>query len=694
MQLTEQGEIVYDRTYARPHPDGTKEVWPETVERVVDGNLGLVDERYHLPDERDELIRLVTEFKLIPAGRHLWASGVKGRQYLFNCWVAPWGDDPTEHFSFTFLRLMEGGGVGANYSNKYLDHYPEVRGWDWDGGPEFGLDPYRVHIVCDPEHEDFEKMMDAGVLSSKYDHEWVGAFEVDDSREGWADALVDLINVYYRDTENQNRVFDVSRVRPQGARLKTFGGRASGPLPFSQMLIEVSEILNAAIGSRLDGMSAMALDHVIAKCVVSGGVRRAARMAIMHWDDEQVDRFLRAKQETGDHWTTNISVEVDDEFFIALGDYERMEAVSTDTGQYWFRARRILYAIAEGMLNNGEPGVWNSSLSNVGEPNAVVATNPCGEIPLSERGNCNLGHVNLAAFVDENGAIDETDLWLAHELMTRFLIRATYGDVNDPGSRAVLDRDRRIGVGHLGVASFLAMVGVRYSDAPNAVWFTDMLDDLSWKVDKSSRQYSHELRIPVPVKSRTVAPTGTIAKLCGVSEGIHPIFAKYFIRRIRFSLVDPDQIKTLADYERRGYGVEDDLWAGNTKVVSLPTKDSLVAAVEAIHGQEAAESIVESAADLSLPDMLAFQQMYQRHWADNAVSYTVNFDPGSYSLKAVADALTEFGPELKGATLFPEMSMPQSPYERLNKEDYALYEAWSIADGVDENCANGACPIR
>jgi len=722
------GQLVYERTYSRTKPDGTRETWPETVERVVDGNLGLGDPRHELPGERDDLIRMMTEFKLLPAGRHLWASGVPGRQYLFNCHVSGWNERITDHFEFTFMRLMEGGGVGANYSNKYLEQYPEIDGYRFEDehGP-WGPYPYEVHIVCDPEHADYQKMRDAGLLSAEYDHEWAGSFEVDDSREGWAAALVDLISTYYRPAKNQKRVFDVSRVRPEGARLKTFGGRASGPLPLAVMLHEVAAVMNARIGRRLDGIGAMEIDHAIAKCVVSGGNRRSARMAIMHWADPQILDFIDCKAMTKEneeytrrkeefervlsnletsgyvptkedlevwnagppeppvmqHWTTNISVEVDDEFFdrkIVVGGHS---------------ADDVLSAIAEGMLTNGEPGFWNSTYSNLGEPNPVISTNPCGEIALEAWENCNLGHVNLAAFVDpDNSEVDEAELGYAHELMTRFLIRATYGDVTDPKQAAKLARNRRIGVGHLGVASFLALIGVRYSETPRNDYFLDLLFDMSLRVDRSAEAYSHDLRIPMPVKTRTVAPTGTVAKMPGVSEGIHPIFSKYFIRRIRFSDVDEDQMRTVEQYRDQGYGVEADMYAPQTTVVSLPTKDSLLAQVERLY-PEAAEEIVESAADLSLQQMLAFQEMYQRFWADNAVSYTVNIDPADYTVDEVAKAIRDFGPNLKGATVFPEMSMPQSPYERITKEDYELYEDWQrdVADGVDEACLTG-CPIK
>lgn len=689
------GQLVYERTYSRVKPDGERETWPETVERVVDGNLALGDPRHELPTERDALIRLMTEFKILPAGRHLWASGVKGRQYLFNCHVSGWGENVPEHFEFTFLRLMEGGGVGANYSNKHLARYPEVEGFRVFADrviahenvladvPEY---PYEVHIVCDPEHPDYEILKSRGVLSEEYDSEWDGAFAVEDSREGWADALVDLINTYYREAENAKRVFDVSRVRGEGSRLKTFGGRASGPLPLALMLQEVSDILNGCIGEQLDGISAMEIDHAIAKCVVSGGNRRSARMSIMHWNDPQINEFLIAKAGGLRHWTTNMSVEVDDEFFRLIN--------TPDTSGH--QARIILEAIADGMLNNGEPGFWNSSLSNVGEPNEVISTNPCGEIALEPWENCNLGHVSLAAFVDSKGNIDFIGMLQAHRLMTRFLIRATYGDVNDPKQAEKLARNRRIGVGHLGVASYLAKVGIRYSDAWDNDAFINLLEVLSATVDEAAEGYAHDLRIPVPVKKRTVAPTGTIAKLSGVSEGIHPIFGKYFIRRIRFSTVDPDQVKTLEEYAAKGYDVQDDQYADMTKVVSIPTMDTLVAEVDEIHGEGAGDAIVESAADLTLVDMLRFQALYQHYWADNAVSYTANVNPATCTTADVVEVIREIGPLLKGATVFPEASLPQAPYQRITKEDWGLYEFWQrqVSDGIDEACANGGCPVK
>ena len=663
------GELVYNRTYSRVKPDGSRESWPETVERVVDGNLALVGERYQLPGERQTLIRLMTQFKILPAGRHLWASGVRNAEHLFNCWVSGWPERISDHFQFTFMRLMEGGGVGANYSNKYLEQYGPV------------VHPLQVHIVCEPEHEDYRLLEEAGVLSKQYSPYWEGAFPIEDSREGWAAALVDLIDTHYRqDTVHFQRVYDVSRIRPAGALLKTFGGQASGPLPFAQMLQKVSEVLSDRSGTKLTGLDAMTVDHAIAQCVVAGGVRRSARMAMMHWADPQIEDFIHCKAESGEHWTTNISVEVDSEFWHQARQ-----------GEAW-HASKILRHLSEGAVRNGEPGMWDSSLSNVGEPNAVVCTNPCGEITLQEWEPCNLGHVNLAAFVGKDGHPDISELITAHLLMTRFLIRATFSKVGDPKSREVLDRNRRIGVGHLGVASFLAMVGIRYSDAPSNLKFRILLNDLSRLVDDEAADFSHELRIPVPVKKKTIAPTGTVAKLAGVSEGIHPIFSRYFIRRVRFNkLSDAETLQKMVD---EGYHVEDDLFAPNTAVVSIPTKDTLVQSVTELYGDDVADELVESADELTLDQLVGFQALYQELWADNAVSFTANVDPEAYSHDDVAEVLQKYAGRIKGSTIFPEASFPQAPYERITKQQYESAAVQAVEDGVDENCANGACPIK
>jgi adenosylcobalamin-dependent ribonucleoside-triphosphate reductase len=670
------GQTVYERTYSRTLHDGSKETWPDTVRRVAAGNLALVyGEQETWPvkvwDEYTQLVEHIEAFKILPAGRHLWASGVKGRQYLMNCWTSGWGEKLSDHFSFTFLRLMEGGGVGANYSTRHLEAF---------GLPNHQLN---VHIICDPSHPDYDEMLFAGVLSKEYDPDfWDGAFEVEDSREGWADALTDLIDTFMRGDEvkHTNRVFDVSRVRGCGARLKTFGGTASGPLPFAVMMHKVAAVLNGTRttwrGSRsLTPMEAMEIDHAIAECVVSGGNRRSARMSIVHWRDPSVLDFIDCKADHSHHWTTNISVEVDDAFF---------EAIERD--DEW--ALTVHDAVVLGMLTNGEPGYWNSSLSNQGELEPVYATNPCGEITLQPWEACNLGHVNMDAFAngDAEGLVD------AHKLVTRFLLRATYADINDPKSRQVQDANRRIGVGHLGVQGFLVKQGVRYSEAPASEDFRMLLRALRLAVREAARDYAFELRIPEPVKVTTVAPTGSIAKLPGVTEGIHPIYARFFERRIRFSMNDPAQEATVERAKLDGFEVEVDGYdqSGRTAIVVYPTKDPLVEQVEAL-GFPA--ELVESADELSVSDMLRFQACYQENYADNAVSFTVNVKPDAHPAK-VSETILDYLPRLKGTTIMVDESRPQAPYTRITRAQYEQATRHTVEDAIDLDCATGACPIR
>lgn len=680
------GQVVFDRTYSRPKPDGSKEDWGETVWRVVRGNLGLVhgepegwsDEVW---DEAHTLEAAMLNFDIIPAGRHLWATGVKGRQYLFNCHSSHWTDTLSDHMEFSFLRLMEGGGVGSNYSSRYLKNFHVVRDLE-------------VHIVCDPEHPDYLEMREAGVLSDEYDSDWEGAFMVDDSREGWAEALVDLLDTYTTTAKvaHHKRVYDVTNVRRKGARLKTFGGTASGPTPFAKMMLEVQRAMNKASDFGFTPITAMDIDHAVAECVVSGGNRRSARMSILAWDDPFIDEFIEGKRDAGKWWTTNISVEINDDFFTAL-----------EVGDS--RAAKVYMDVVRGMLTNGEPGIWNSSLSNEGEVNEVVTTNPCGEIALEPWENCNLGHVNLGNFADRT----DEELLEAHRLMTRFVMRATYGDVNDEKQAETLARNRRIGVGHFGVQTFLNLMGIKYSEAPSIPLVRILLDAMYKTVRAEARSYAFELRIPEPVKVTTVAPTGTIAKLPGTTEGIHPIYARHFIRRVRFSLADEDQAKQVVEARWQGLNTEQDQYdaSGNTWIVEYPTKDLLVQQVE---DAGIDPSVVESVDEISLEDMLDFQKMYQTYYADNAVSFTVNVPatqeqwqaiyegaevpaPRESYVEDVAHRMLPYLEHLKGTTLMVDGTRPQAPYERITQEQYESYGLNLVADGTDEDCGS-ACPVR
>lgn len=681
------GKVVYERSYSRTKPDGTKEDWFDTTERVIKGNLGLV---YGTPDtwsdsvknEYTELKAMMDSFQIIPGGRHLWASGVPGRQFLFNCHVSHWNDNITDHFDFTFMRLMEGGGVGTNYSTKYINKYP---------APNREL---KVHIVCDPSHPDFQKMKDAGVLSTEFSHEWAGAFQIGDTREGWSEAMCDLINTYFKDDViHYDRVYNVTGVREEGRPLVSFGGTASGPLPLAIMLHEISEIVNkrASQQEQLNPIDMMEIDHSMAMCVVSGGNRRSARMAMVAWDDPFIMQFINCKQNTGKHWTTNISVIIDDEFNSYI-DNSAKDNVHLERVQL---AEQVYEAAVKGMLRDGEPGFWNYSLSQHGELAEVVCTNPCGEITLREWEACILGHVNMDAFAPKHpsnlGIFDIKGLIRAHQLMTRFLIRASFGDKADPKQQDMVNSNRRIGVGHFGVAGFLNKLGIRYSDAPNGEFYPKLLRRLYDVVKTESTNYAFDLRIAAPIKNTTMAPTGSIAKLPGATEGAQTPYAKYFWRRIQFSTIN--HADKLQEYIDQGYDVEPSIYAANTMVVKFLTKEKLVQEVEELGYN--ADEIVQSQDELSLEDMLAFQEMYQVNYVDNAISYTANVPEGKYSVKDAMAIIKKFLPTLKGTTIMVDGTRAQAPYERLTKAEFdELSAPKTVEDSVDEECSTGSCPIR
>jgi ribonucleoside-triphosphate reductase len=549
-----------------------------------------------------------------------------------------------------------------------------------------------IEVVCDPSHADYEELVSKGLVARGKEINALhgrgnAVFTVQDSREGWALVLTDVLDhawdIGFGLGDFTKAYIDVSEVRPKGAELKRFGGTASGPVPLAQMLIEVSEVVNSLHQrwASLSPLDAMTIDHAIAKCVVAGGVRRSARMSILPWDDPDIFEFIDCKSDFESHWSTNISVAVDNRFYV--------EASESGT-----HANRVLKAIASGMLANGEPGIWNQEYSQQGEHGRVDSTNPCGEIPLEDWEACNLGHINLEYFAphEVNEKFDLEGAKNAARLMTRFLIRATFGDITDKKSREIMDRNRRIGVGITGYQSALALMGINYSWSWSSSEVEHILKSLKKTVDDEAMRYAKELRIPAPIKTTTVAPTGTVSKLAGVTEGIHPVYARYFKRRIRFSDIRPEEVTMVDQYRAEGFQAEPDMYSENTTVVTIPTKETLVEEVERLGFSE---DIIESADEIPLYRLLAVQADVQSLWADNAVSFTANIAPEDYTPETLAEILLDYGPLTKGTTIMPRNdSRPQSPYEAISKAAYEEATAKTVADSVDEECATGACPIR
>ena len=272
--------------------------------------------------------------------------------------------------------------------------------------------------------------------------------------------------------------------------------------------------MNNSIGKQLKTLDCMLIDHQIASCVISGNVRRSARMSLCHWNDPTIFDFIDCKlNDPTQHWTTNISVEIDEDWFRAVQNGH-------------LHALAVLDRVAHGMIKNGEPGFFNSTLASVGENEHIRISNPCGEIAMGNWSNCNLGHVNLAAHgTNLNAAVE------AARLMTRFLIEQR-SVTSSHQSNKKLSQENEESEWDCSVYKNgqLLMVsnGLRLS-----IRGTCRIPSRATACNRSeAADYADELGIPIPIKTTTIAPTGTIAKLSGHSEGIHPIFAKYFVQRV------------------------------------------------------------------------------------------------------------------------------------------------------------------
>lgn len=657
------GQLVYDRTYSRVKEDGTKETWADTVKRVVEGNLSFVDERFHEPGEREALTELLLSRQMIPAGRHLWVTGVPGRQFTQNCHVSGFETGFADHCAFTFSELMKGGGVGSNYSSRYLDTLTP-------------LSSVAVRFTCSTEHADFEALLPFLGRNELFDPQRGFIFRIPDSREGWVEALQLLLDSA-SNGGNLTIVYDVSDVRPQGSPILGFGGISSGPLPLVKLLGDVAKLLpDALIRSTPEAITpelAMKIDHLIAGAVIAGNVRRSARMSIMHWNDPAIEWFLNCKADHMDHWSTNISVEVDNDFFRELLDEKS-----------W--ASYIYERVIDGMVRDGEPGFYNSSLASKGESTHIGATNPCGEMPLESWESCNLGHVNLAFGTDE-------DHRRSFRLMARFLVRSSFCDIKDDKQRDVVDRNRRIGVGFFGLQEWLGLRGIPYSNFNRHGILADHLTKWYDIVRAEADSYADRLGINRPVKCTTLAPTGTIAKLAGTSESMQCIYAKYYIRRVRYSVNDPEVVNLI----KSGIDIEIDSYTPNTIVASFPCEDPILTRIP--------EEFVEEQHDIPIETMLEFQALVQRYYADNAISLTTNIpayevDSPEYldTRDRLSRVIKKFLPHIKGTTVFPEASRPQSPIERITKQQYDQMVKANMNAGTSdqllEDCQGGACPIR
>ena len=698
------GWITYKRTYARFLEDEKRtETWPETVKRVVEGNVNL-DPRLasgdkkvkeELKEEAEELFRLVYSLSATPSGRNLWVSGTRYQRLhgdsLNNCWFIsmrpqPYGDsqvlppylDPSlpavsMPFAFTFDELLTGGGVGFSVTRSNISQIPPV---------ERETD---LKVFIDSSNGSYQEARDAGAidLCQKEEREGETCLRVPDSREGWVLALAYLVDSHFSYGPSKALSIDVSDLRPRGERIKGFGGTASGAGPLVEMLLDVNGILNAACGRHLTSVDATDIGNLIGKAVVAGNVRRSAELALGDWDDEAFRKMKQDPEKLMHHrWASNNSV-------VTNGKREQFEEV----------AREVVV--------NGEPGVVDLDLSRTFgrledgfNPEAdplAAGTNPCGEITLEDGEPCNLFEI-FPAIAEENG----WDLREVARLAVRYAKRVTFGAYDWQISRSAIERNRRIGVSLSGIQDWFlsrfgsrAVVGWEGQDPIYNQKIASALSDLYLAAKAADEEYSGQLGCGTSRKLTTVKPSGTVAKLAGASEGMHFQWARRFIQRIRFQDSDP-LVQVLKDC---GYKVEPDIYNKHTMCVEFPVKP---------YGADL--STFASAGDVSASEQLATQAFLQRFWSDNAVSCTVTFRKDE--AESLPSILAAYAGKIKSTSLleYVDGGYAQMPKEAIGEEKYEeMVDAITsdpeaaFGDTLEEaqmeivgqsDCAGGACPVR
>lgn len=407
--------------------------------------------------------------------------------------------------------------------------------------------------------------------------------------------------------------FSFSRLRPKGAPVASTGGVASGPVSFLRVFNEATDVIK------------------------QGGRRRGANMAVLRVDHPDIMEFIHAKEEPDAFTNFNFSVAIDDNFMraVATGQHYALRQPGTGAVVREIQAKAVLSALAQAAWQSGDPGVLFLDEINRNNPTphlgAIEATNPCGEQPLLPYESCVLGSLNLPRFV-QGETLDWDMLGQATIQAVRFLDDVI--DASHAPFRLIEEKSRltrKIGLGVMGWAELLILLGISYGSPESFTFAEKVMSFISTYAHRASMALAKESRGPYPefpdslwgqhggpplrnATVTTVAPTGTISILAGVSSGIEPLFALAFTRTVldgkQLQEIHPLLLRTL---ERRGLltpNLLDEITASGalTSVTSAPAD---------------LKALFVTSHDLPMSAHVSMQAAFQRY-TDNAVSKTVN----------------------------------------------------------------------
>jgi len=593
MLPTDYQNFIATSRYARWLDDeGRRESWSETVSRYVDY---MHDKVKFSKEDKADIEQAILGLEVMPSMRALMSAGTaleRDNTAGYNCSYLP-VDDP-KSFDEAMYILLCGTGVGFSVERQYIDKLPEIP----------------------------EKMFKSDTT-----------IVVKDSKEGWAKSLRMLIALLYA---GEIPSYDVSKVRPAGARLKTFGGRASGPAPLVDLFKFTINLFNNNAGKKLTSYDCHSLMCKIGEVVVVGGVRRSAMISLSNLSDI---RMRQAK--SGQWWDTAPHM--------ALSNNSVSYTDKPDAETFMREWTSLIES------KSGERGIFNrvaakkqAAKNGRRDADHEFGCNPCSEIILRPYQFCNLTEVIIRAtdtLADLKRKVRiATILGTAQATLTKFPYLRKIWSTNT-------EEERLLGVSLTGIMDNQLTNG-RQEFISHEGKLSTILPALKQEAVDTNKEYAKKWKMPQSVAITCVKPSGTVSQLCDSASGIHARHSNYYIRTVRGDNKDP-LTQFMID---QGIPSEPDVMKPDaTTVFSFPM-------------QSPEGSVTRN-------DMTAIQQLrmwmaYQEHWCEHKPSCTVTVRDHEW-VEVGAYVYNHFD-AMSGVSFLPHSDhvYQQAPYQDCTKEEY------------------------
>ena len=618
-------QYIHKSRYAR-YMDAEKrrEEWEETINRYV----SFFTERNQIDDTMaEELYNAIYDQKVMPSMRCMMAAGTalkRDNVAAFNCSYLP--IDSPRSFDELMYILMCGTGVGFSVERDYVNQLP---------------------VIADSFHDTKSTIV------------------VSDSKVGWASAFRELISLLYAGKVPK---CDLTKVRAAGARLKTFGGRASGPQPLADLFNFSVDLFKGAAGRKLTSLECHDLVCKIADIVVVGGVRRSALISLSNVTD---NRMANAKN--GEWYITNGQR--------ALANNSAVYSEKPDFDTYSSEMKRLYDS------KSGERGIFSriaaqkiAARNERRDATHKFGTNPCSEIILRPYQFCNLSEVIVRA--------DDTVQTLKEKVRVATILGTLQATLTDFRYLRNIWKKNTEEEALLGVSMTGIMDCKLTNGSTGEAALGKLLSTLRGVAVETNKHWAEALGINQSVAITCVKPSGTVSQLTDSASGIHPRFSEYYIRTVRADKKDPLATAML----EAGFPYEEDVMNNSNWVFSFPQK----APEKAI--------TVES---MGAMEQLRLWKTYQDHWCEHKPSMTCYYNDDNFF--AVCQWIWENFDSVSGISFLPEAEhvYKQAPYQKIDKVTYQklLKEMpkqfeWDIEETEDNTegmqtlaCVAGVCEI-